>query len=64
MRSFLLAIALFVALLGALLGALGLGFARPALAVHAVPAHSHLLVASSPTPYEPVCPGGSSGSCG
>lgn len=60
MRSFLLAIALFVALLGAL----GLGFARPALAVHAATAHSHLLVAGGATPNEPVCPGGSSGSCG
>ena len=53
-----------VALATTLLGMFALGFVWPALAVHSVAAHSQLLVDGGPTPNTPVCPGGSSGSCG
>ncbi|HEY7974958.1 MAG TPA: hypothetical protein VID72_06420 [Ktedonobacterales bacterium] len=60
MRTLLIGIALFVALLGAV----GLGSARPSLALHAGAAQSHLLVDGGATPNTPVCPPGGAGSCG
>jgi hypothetical protein len=61
MRKLMLAIALIVALLGAI----GLGSAHALSAAQpVVAAHTHLLVSGSPTPYGPVCPGGSSTGCG
>lgn len=62
--SIALSVALSVALCVALLGAFGLGLAQPALAVHPAAVHAHALVDGGVTPNEPVCPGGSSGSCG
>lgn len=60
MRKLMLVVALVVTLLGAI----GLGSARSLTSVHPVAAHTQLLVDGTPTPYGPVCPGGSSTNCG
>lgn len=60
MRKLLIATTLTLALLGAM----GLGSARSLAGFHALTAHTQLLASSATTPYTPVCPGGSSTSCG
>lgn len=60
MRALLIGIALFVALVGMV----GLGSARPSLAVHVGATQSHALVDGGGTPQTPICPNGSAGSCG